>query len=197
MACLAIACIGGLLAGCGGTGAPQSALGNGGDPGGQILAKMRTLNLGVPDGSVVVGARGQEPHWIGSCGYGYSADTLHKGWSQLLYLVEFTSSDSVSGVEKSVIARLSSHGWESPKFSGPLQWYGTPSTDPNAQSSNSTLMNNYFVDFQKGLTTTGEGTQARLTGATPVSGYLIGQPILWSLSVSAQPHLPVGSCNGG
>jgi hypothetical protein len=126
-----------------------------------------------------------------------AAGLLPSAGGRLLYVVEFTSSDSISGVEKAVIARLSSHGWESPKFSGPLQWYGTPSTDPNAQSSNSTLMNNDFVDFQKGLTTTGEGTQARLTGATPVSGYLVGQPILWSLSVSAQPHPPVGSCDGG
>jgi hypothetical protein len=158
---------------------------------------MRTLNLGVPNGSAVVETRGQEPRWIGNCGYGYTSDTLRKGWSQLLYVVEFISSDSVSGVEKAVIARLSSHGWESPKFSGPLQWYGTTSADPNAQPSNSTLMNNYFVDFQRGLTTTGESTQARLTGATPVSDYLVGQPILWSLSASAQPHPPVGSCGSG
>jgi hypothetical protein len=159
---------------------------------------MSTLRFGVPTGSAVVDTREQEPTWIRSCGYGYSSDTLHKGWGQLLYVVDFTSTGTISDVERNVIAKLSSYGWKSPRFSGPLQWYGTPSTDPAAQISNSTLMSNYFVDFQRGLTTTSDaGTQARLTGATPAVGYVAGQPILWSLSVGARPHSPVGYCGSG
>jgi len=173
------------------------AVGNGGDPGGATMAALRTLRSGLPPGSGPVHVEAREPHWIGDCGPGYSSDIIHKGWSPLTYAVWFASSDSVDRVEDQVTRRLATRGWTGPVRSGPLQWYGNPSTTFGARPADDTLMDNYFVDFGRGPVHVAPGTSgARLSGATPVSGYAVGQPVLWVISATAAPHGPVGSCGG-
>jgi hypothetical protein len=181
----------GLLTGCAGPGRTGPTVGNGGDPGGATMAVLRTLRDGLPSGARLVHVMALEPRWIAGCGTGYSADVLHKGWSQLTYAVWFASSDPVDRVEAEVTGRLAPRGWRS----GPLEWYGNPSTTFGATPSNGTLMDNYIVDLAHGPVRVAPGTsEARLTGATPVSGYVVGQPVLWVISAAATPHGPVGSC---
>jgi hypothetical protein len=139
-----------------------------GDPGGAILKELLTIKGAVPPRLPISGAYAAEPHLTDSC----TSTT-----PDVQVDMSFTSRESLNRVAETVGARLRARGWSHYTRTGPGQWY-------DVIKGRQVLANNWIYRWQKVLP---QGVRAGTTlqVGIPVTGWVMGKPLVWNLGSNA------------